>query len=145
MRETGAVVDKIVLTTDPLYVPTGFGPPESPQNGLPTVETPVITPAGGSYIYSVDVSLLTGTVGATIYYTLDGNTPTTGSTVYSVPFTLVNDTTVKAYAVLSGYNDSAVASAVYTITTAATAQKTATVCAQAGMPSTQDSGPCPAS
>ena len=29
MRESGTIVDKIVLTTDPGYVPTGAGPPES--------------------------------------------------------------------------------------------------------------------
>jgi len=32
MREDGLTIDKIVLTTDPNFVPTGFGPAESPRN-----------------------------------------------------------------------------------------------------------------
>jgi lysophospholipase L1-like esterase len=41
MRESGTIVDKIVLTTDPTFVPTGVGPVESPRgsfNLLPIVE-----------------------------------------------------------------------------------------------------------
>jgi hypothetical protein len=33
MREDGFIVDKIVLTTDPAFVPTGTGPAESPSGG----------------------------------------------------------------------------------------------------------------
>ncbi len=46
MRESGMVVDKVVLTTDPLYNPAtingGLGPDESGPAGL-TVESPVIS------------------------------------------------------------------------------------------------------
>ncbi len=34
MREDGLIVDKIVLTTNPDYTPTGEGPPESPRGPL---------------------------------------------------------------------------------------------------------------
>ena len=36
-REDGAVMDKIVVTDDPNFTPTGFGPPESPLVGDPLI------------------------------------------------------------------------------------------------------------
>jgi hypothetical protein len=50
-----------------------------------------------------------------IYYTTNGATPTTGSTKYSTPISVTATTTIQAIAVASGYNNSAVASATYTI------------------------------
>jgi hypothetical protein len=46
MREDGAIVDKIVLTTNPDYQPTGDGPPES-KRGLPVLATNP-SPAAGA-------------------------------------------------------------------------------------------------
>ena len=46
MREDGTRVNKIVLTTDPNFIPTGDGPPESPQNGGPTNNPPTVTNLG---------------------------------------------------------------------------------------------------
>ncbi|WP_372682406.1 GDSL-type esterase/lipase family protein [Desulfosarcina sp.] len=37
MREDGFIFDKILLTTDPDFVPTGIGPPESATGGTPLV------------------------------------------------------------------------------------------------------------
>ena len=53
--------------------------------------------------------------GATIYYTTDGTTPTPSSAVYSGPIAVAATQTVKAIAVASGYNNSAVTPATYTI------------------------------
>ena len=78
--------------------------------------TPTITPNGGEFSESVAVSLETTTPGAVIYYTTDGSTPNESSIAYSSPFTLTADTTVKAYAVASGYTDSTVASADFMVT-----------------------------
>ncbi|HFD80513.1 MAG TPA: hypothetical protein ENK05_09015, partial [Gammaproteobacteria bacterium] len=118
MRESGTVVDKVVLTTDAAYDPStvngGLGPNESGA-ALPTVEAPTISPNGGVFANPVTVTLSTGTAGADIYYTVDGSNPTTGSTLYTAPFQVVVDTTVKARAVLSGYTDSAVSSATFQI------------------------------
>ncbi len=83
----------------------------------PTVATPVFTPAGGSYSTTTNIVITCATVGAAIYYTTNGSTPTTtdnyiynGGTVY-----VSGVTTLKAKAFASGYNDSAVATATYTI------------------------------
>jgi hypothetical protein len=38
MREDGILVDKIVLTTDAAFVPTGMGPPESPRPASPPIQ-----------------------------------------------------------------------------------------------------------
>ncbi len=49
MRESGSIVDKVVLTTDPTFVPTGSGPGESPigtGGGSGTNQAPVLTPVG---------------------------------------------------------------------------------------------------
>ncbi len=81
-----------------------------------TVATPYFNPAEGTYYGPTDVSIH-GQEGSTVYYTLDGTDPTTSSAVYSAPITISQTTTVKAMAVLNG-NNSAVASATYTIETA---------------------------
>ena len=82
---------------------------------LAAVATPTFTPAAGSYISVQQVSIACATEGATIYYTLDGTDPTSESTVYAEAFTVSTTTTVKAMAVKEGMNNSAVASATYTI------------------------------
>ncbi|MDP9339399.1 MAG: chitobiase/beta-hexosaminidase C-terminal domain-containing protein [Acidobacteriota bacterium] len=80
-----------------------------------TVAMPTFSPLGGSYTSAQNVTISTTTFGATIYYTTNGSTPTTGSTVYSAPVSITATTTLKAFAVKSGYNNSAVATATYTI------------------------------
>jgi len=52
---------------------------------------------------------------ATIYYTTNGSTPTTSSTKYSSPLSLPKDCTVKAIAVVEGYEKSDVASYDYEV------------------------------
>ncbi len=84
---------------------------------LPSVATPTITPAGGTFTASASVTLSTATAGATIRYTLDGSDPTAASAAYTQPLTLSSSATVKARAFMSGMTDSAVAGAAFTITT----------------------------
>lgn len=72
-----------------------------------TVATPAISISGSTATISCSTS------GATIYYTLNGNTPTTSSTQYSSPITLSGACTIKAIAVKSGMNNSSVASQSY--------------------------------
>ncbi|NKF24511.1 chitobiase/beta-hexosaminidase C-terminal domain-containing protein [Solimonas marina] len=78
--------------------------------------TPTFSPAAGTYTSAQSVTISDRTPGATIHYTVDGSTPTAASTTYSAPITVSQTTTIKAMAVASGYGNSAVASAQYTIT-----------------------------
>ena len=73
--------------------------------------TPTITPAGGTYYESQEVSITCSTADATIYYTLDGSDPDTASMVYTEPFVLAENATVKAIAMKEGYEDSEIAEA----------------------------------
>ena len=82
--------------------------------GISNVATPTFSPAAGRYETAQTVSITCETTGATIYYTLDGTNPTTSSTPYTSPLTISETTTVKALAVKDG-EQSAVASAKYTI------------------------------
>ena len=82
---------------------------------LAHVANPTFSPAAGSYISVQQVSLACATEGATIYYTLDGTEPTTESTEFTEAFTVSSTTTVKAFAVKEGFNNSDVVSAEYVI------------------------------
>ena len=84
-------------------------------NGQPAAAAPVITPAGGTFGASQNVTLSTTTASATIYYTLDGTEPTPASTVYTGPITISTDTTVRALASATGYIQSAVSGASFTV------------------------------
>jgi hypothetical protein len=79
------------------------------------VATPTFSPPGGNYTTAQSVTLSTTTASATIRYTLDGSTPTASSTLYSGPIAISTSTTVNAIGIRSGFANSAVASATYTI------------------------------
>lgn len=81
---------------------------------LEIVATPTITPNGGEFEESQEVTLACETADANIYYTLNGDEPTTESTLYENAFTLSETATVKAIAVKEGMNNSAVAEATFT-------------------------------
>jgi len=86
-------------------------------NPTPTVATPVLSPGGGSHPWPTNVTITCATEGAAIYYTTSGSTPTTlDSFIYNGGSVAVaGSVTLKAKAFKAGYNDSAVASATYTI------------------------------
>jgi len=85
--------------------------------GIPTVATPVFTPGGGSYPVGTNVTITCDTAGAAIYYTTNGATPTTlDNFIYSGGSVFLNcSVTLKAKAFAYGYDDSAVATASYSI------------------------------
>lgn len=78
--------------------------------------TPTFSPAAGTYTSAQSVTISDSTSGSTIYYTLDGSTPTTSSPVYTAVISVATTTTVKAIATATGYLQSAVGTAAYTIT-----------------------------
>ena len=81
----------------------------------PTVATPVFSMASGTYYETIEVEITCATEGATIYYTLDGSDPTAESAVYTEALVLEETTTVKAIAMMEGYDNSAIATANYVI------------------------------
>lgn len=76
------------------------------------------SPTPGTFYFadSPTIIISTTTAGATIYYTTDGTTPTTSSTQFVTGISLISVAEflkIKAYAVKSGWTDSAVASGDY--------------------------------
>ena len=84
-------------------------------NGQPAAAAPKITPAGGTFGASQNVTLSTTTASATIYYTLDGTEPTPASAIFTGQITITTDTTVRALASATGYSQSAISSANFTV------------------------------
>jgi glucosylceramidase len=116
----------ILLAT--LIVATGCGgggggtttPPEQ------QAATPTFSPAGGTFTAAQKISLADSTSGVSIYYTTDGTTPTETSSLFSsaTPIAISSTTTINAIAAGSGYLNSTVASATYTINLPAAATPT---------------------
>jgi hypothetical protein len=81
----------------------------------PPAATPTFSLATGTYSGTQSVTLSDTTAGATIYYTTDNSTPTPSSTKYTAAISVTSTETIKAIAVATGFSNSAVASATYTI------------------------------
>jgi hypothetical protein len=84
----------------------------------PVVATPVLSVAAGTYTSAQTVTITEATSGATVYYTTNGTTPTASSAVYSGPITVSGSETLEAIGIETGYYNSSVAMAAYTISTA---------------------------
>lgn len=82
---------------------------------LTTVETPLISLPDGEYSVDQEITITCGTPSSTIHYTEDGSEPTTSSTEYTGAITLSASKTIKAIAVATGAEDSAVASTLYNV------------------------------
>jgi N-acetylneuraminic acid mutarotase len=82
---------------------------------LSAAASPVFTPGTGTYTNLQSVTITGTTPGATIYYTTDGTTPTTSSTKYTGTISVSSTETIESITIASGYTNSAVASATYTI------------------------------
>lgn len=80
-----------------------------------TAAMPTFSLAPGTYSSPQTVAISHVLSYAKIFYTTDGSTPTTNSTFYVGPFAVSATTTVRAFAVVTGYSNSAVNSATYTI------------------------------
>lgn len=76
---------------------------------IQTATAPTITLTSGES-GAQQYATLSAATGASIYYTLDGNTPTTGSALYAGQFSITTSCTLKAIAVESGKAISSVTS-----------------------------------
>jgi hypothetical protein len=81
----------------------------------PLLPAPTFSPTAGTYTVAQSVTIGDATAGTTIYYTTNGTAPTTSSSVYNGPITVSATETLQAIAVETGYTNSPVASATYTI------------------------------
>lgn len=84
------------------------------------VATPTADPAAGVVANGTEIELSCATEGAVIHYTRNGSTPTESSTIYTGPIKItayqtINTNTIKAIAIASGYENSSVLAATYTI------------------------------
>jgi hypothetical protein len=83
--------------------------------GTPALAPPQLTPAGGAFVASVQVTLTAPDTNAVLRYTLDNSPPTTNSLLYAGPFLLTNSAIVSARAFELPFGDSIVASGAFTI------------------------------
>jgi uncharacterized repeat protein (TIGR03806 family) len=74
--------------------------------GRPVLPPPRITPSGGTFEQSVDVSLLSDEPGAQIHYTLDGSVPGTSDPLYEGPIKLTAPTVLRARSYKEGFTRS---------------------------------------
>ncbi|MCB5271053.1 MAG: chitobiase/beta-hexosaminidase C-terminal domain-containing protein [Candidatus Cloacimonetes bacterium] len=81
-----------------------------------TVATPALSPVAGTYTTAQNVVITCSTPGAQMRYTTDGAEPTSSSMPYNAPVPISSSTTLKAKAFLTGWEPSATATGVYTIT-----------------------------
>jgi PKD repeat protein len=88
--------------------------PGDTQPPTPTVAAPSISPNGGTFANSENVSITTSTADAEIRYTLNESTPTASSNLYTGSFNVTQTTTVKAIGLKSDMNSSPVVSATFT-------------------------------
>ena len=120
-KYTGAITVSASETLEAIAVETGYtnsAVATAAYTITPALPAPTFSPAAGTYTTSQSVTISDATAGTTIYYTTNGTTPTTSSTQYTGAITVSATETLEAIAVETGYTNSAVATAAYTITPA---------------------------
>jgi hypothetical protein len=105
------------LTLKAIAAATGYntsGVATGAYSITPTAAAPAFSAAPGKYSGSVTVTLSDSTPGAVIHCTINGTTPTASSDVCTSVRIAVTET-LKAIAIASGYNNSALTTGSYTI------------------------------
>src|SRR5579884_1005331 len=89
---------------------------------LPKLGSPTFSPDSGTNftgpgsVQIIPPSNFPDAGNAFIYFTTNGTNPNTGSPVYSGPIQITQDTTIRAYASATGFQDSPIVAANYTVT-----------------------------
>ena len=83
--------------------------------GQESARSPVISPAGGTYMDPVEVTLSSSTVGAQIRYSLDGSTPDENASLYTNPILIQESVVLNARAYKEELFPSSTISATYFI------------------------------
>jgi hypothetical protein len=123
-KYTGAITVSKTTTVKAMAVKSGSGnstTTAATYNIAPVLPAPTYSVAAGTYTASQTLAISDATAGATIYFTTDDTTPTTSSTHYTGAITISATETVAAIAVETGYTNSSIATAAYTITAAGSA------------------------
>ena len=126
-KYTGAISVSTSETIKAIAVATGYtnsAVATAAYTITPVLPMPTFSPAAGSYTATQSVTISDSSSGASIYYTTNGTTPTTSSTKYAGAISVSTSETIKAIAVATGYTNSAVATAAYTIGTPTAATPT---------------------
>jgi RHS repeat-associated protein len=115
-RYTGAITLSSSETVEAIATATGYSQ-SAVGSAVYTLQvaTPTFSPVAGTYTSTQTVTISDSTSGTTIYYTTNGSTPTTSSTQYTTAITVSSTETVKAIATKTGYSQSGIGSAAYTI------------------------------
>ena len=118
LKKVAGVALAVVLALGMIGCSNGSDDPVmSPVISKQTVATPAFSVASGEINRGTEVTITCATEGAKIYYTKDGSEPTASGTAYTAAISVTEAVTLKAIAVKDGMNNSAVASASYTIYT----------------------------
>ena len=115
LKKVAGVALAAVLALGMFSCSNGIAYPVMETAVMETVATPEFSVASGAVNSGTEVTITCATEGAKIYYTTDGNEPTASSTEYTAAISVTAAVTLKAIAVKSSMNNSAVASVSYTI------------------------------
>ena len=118
-KYSGAISVSTPETLEAIATATGYLPSAVGSAfynfGTSPAATPTFSPAAGTFSSTQNVTISDSTPGATIYYTTDGSRPTVNSAKYSGAISVSISETVNAIVTATGYLQSAVGSAAYTI------------------------------
>jgi len=97
------------------YNPSTIATADYIISSIQTVATPIFNPPGGTYTSTQNVAISCSTGSVKTYYTTDYSDPTQASVVYTSPISISSTTTLKAKCYKTGWNPSAICTAIYTI------------------------------
>jgi len=109
-----AINSNVTIRAAAVHSVYGNSPFTSAQYQIKTA-APTFSLASGQYLMPQSLTISDATPGTRIYYTTNGSTPSASSTPYTGAIAIDKNVTIRAAAVLSGYNNSPFTSAQYTI------------------------------